>query len=84
MPYIVGRRRDELNFALNQVTPHTPGELNYCITRLCLEFLNRERSRGYGCYNEIMGVLSCVQQEFYRRVVSPYENEKIKENGDVF
>lgn len=33
---------------------------------------------------QILGVLSCVQQEFYRRVVAPYEDQKCRENGDVF
>lgn len=25
----------------------------------------------------------CAKQEFYRRVLSPYEDKKIKENGDI-
>ncbi|HOK39385.1 MAG TPA: hypothetical protein PLC87_12045 [Bacteroidales bacterium] len=33
--------------------------------------------------SQIIGVLESVKQEFYRRVVAPYEEEKIKENGDV-
>ena len=30
-----------------------------------------------------MGVLSCVGAEFYRRVIAPYEDKKIIQNGDV-
>jgi len=30
-----------------------------------------------------MGVLSAITEEFYRRKVAPYEDEKIVENGDV-
>jgi hypothetical protein len=30
-----------------------------------------------------MGVLACIQEEFYRKVVVPYEEKKIKENGLV-
>ena len=38
----------------------------------------------YHAYNEIIGVLECVKQEFYRRMVAPYEDKKCEENGDVF
>jgi hypothetical protein len=30
-----------------------------------------------------VGVLVCTALEFYRRMVSPYEDTKIKEHGDV-
>jgi len=38
----------------------------------------------YADYNEVMGVLECVKQELYRRLIVPYENKKKEENGDVF
>lgn len=38
----------------------------------------------YAHYNEAMGVLECVKQEIYRRLIAPYEQEKCKANGDVF
>ena len=31
----------------------------------------------------ITGVLENIKQEFYRRVASPYEDLKAKQNGDV-
>ncbi len=31
----------------------------------------------------ITGVLENVKQEFYRRVGEPYEDKKIRENGDI-
>lgn len=37
----------------------------------------------YRRYNKAIGVLECIKQEFYRRMVAPYENEKIRESGDV-
>lgn len=58
------------------------GELNYVITRLCLECLKR-RGEKYSNYNSIIGVLECAKQEFYRRQVAEYENQKITENGDI-
>jgi len=38
----------------------------------------------YKRYNKAMGVLECIKQEFYRRVISKYEDQKIEENGDVY
>ena len=78
MPYI--RQEERLRAAK---LPETPGELNYAITTLCVEYLHAVLSPGYQDMNEIMGVLECAKQEFYRQVVAPYEDRKLKENGDV-
>jgi broad-specificity NMP kinase len=58
------------------------GELNYLITSIIHEYLSMEHE-SYSAYNEVIGVLECAKLELYRRKVSPYEDEKIKENGDV-
>jgi len=55
------------------------GHLNYLVTSL----FKRMYKPKYFNYNRAMGVLECIKQEFYRRVVGPYEDKKIKENGDV-
>jgi len=56
------------------------GHINYCISTMMKELY----SPSYFNYNRMMGVAACVQQELYRRLVAPYEDKKIKENGDVF
>lgn len=56
------------------------GEMNYVITKLLLNFYD---GYGYQAYNRAMGVLECAKQEFYRRKIAPYEDEKIKQNGDI-
>jgi len=38
----------------------------------------------YSLLNEVMGVLECCKQEFYRRPVADYENKKLDLNGDVY
>lgn len=38
----------------------------------------------YEVYNAVEGVLSCIGQELYRRMIAPYEDRKKEENGDVF
>ena len=57
----------------------TDGDLNYIITRIIKEVYPLR----YFHINRAMGVLECVKQEFYRRVAAPYEDIKIKQNGDV-
>jgi len=86
MPYIKQNRRYELDkqgaSRLGEFCA-TSGELNYAITRLCLSYLDRHHKR-YATMNEILGVLSAIGFEFYRRMVASYEDQKIQENGDVY
>ncbi len=79
MPYIKQKHRDEL---AQGKLPENAGELNFQITTLLLDYVKRQ-GKSYKIFNEVMGVIACVGQEFYRRWVAPYEDEKIKENGDV-
>lgn len=58
-----------------------PGLLNYSITTLIKKVYGDDLS--YADHNEIIGMLECVKQEWYRRQVAPYEDGKIEENGDV-
>ena len=81
MPYIDKRRREELSTSLP--TPTTAGELNYLVCKLAIQYLDTTK-RNYQSYNDVIGVLECAKQEIYRRLVGPYENKKIEENGDVF
>lgn len=43
-----------------------------------------DKEKKYQDHNDVMGALEGAKQEYYRRIVAPYENEKIKENGDVY
>jgi hypothetical protein len=81
MPYIKQYDRDCL--ILGSKRPQTAGELNFKITRLVTQYLE-SKGKSYQTLNEITGVLECAKQEFYRRVIAPYEDEKIKQNGDVY
>jgi len=79
MPYITQGRRVSLDAG---DSPETVGELNYAITKLVLEYL--PASPSYSNYNSVVGVLESAKLEFYRRSVSAYEDNKVKENGDVY
>lgn len=91
MPYIKSSDRVKLEFCLESINCikllsdviQSEGELNYIITRLCLEYLKKTKER-YKDYNNIVGILECAKLEFYRRAVAKYEDQKIKENGDVY
>lgn len=91
MPYLTKKIKEHL-IKLNPVyhfnDPIEPGELNFLITTMCLRYLKRPTNKGgrytYRDINEVMGALECAKQEFYRRVAVPYEDQKIKENGDVY
>jgi hypothetical protein len=83
MPYIKQRLRPLLDEPLDKLRWRItdPGELNYCITRLCHGYL--PLAKNYERFNATIGVLECAKQELYRREVAPYEDLKMIENGDV-
>lgn len=84
MPYIASRIRSLLDKEIHDLAMkiNHAGELNYTITKLCHLVAGKE-TRSYNTFNKIIGVLECVKLELYRRIVVPYEDEKIEENGDV-
>jgi len=55
------------------------GVINYIVTKM----LKKIYPARYYHYNKAIGVLECIKQEFYRRIVAPYEDKKMLENGDV-
>lgn len=81
MPYIKEEIREHL--AHKPFTSQTPGELNYVIHKLLQAYITN-KGTSYHTYNDIIGVLECVKQEVYRRVVVPYEEFMLQENGDVW
>lgn len=80
MPYISEEAR--LRLGAGRIAT-SPGELNYIITLELLDYLDRHHET-YKTINDIIGVLECAKQEFYRRIAVLYEDKKIKENGDVY
>lgn len=83
MPYIKKERRAFLQpGTYDYEGPVDAGELNYTITVLIQDYLGSKKS--YAGFNEVVGVLESVKQEYYRRAVAPYEDKKIVENGDVY
>lgn len=80
MPYIKQIDRTEVEMGKAN---KSAGELNYLITRIIqAQWINS--ARRYQDINDILGALEGAKAEFYRRIVVPYEENKIKENGDVY
>lgn len=81
MPYIKQTSREAFEELIQSVPIFdTSGDLNYFITNVLL----MQHPERYADFNNLIGVLECVKLEFYRRAVAAYEDEKIKENGDVY
>jgi len=82
MPYI--KEEDRLVFeSITLPGTATAGELNYLITKICQDYI-ANKGLSYSTLNDITGALENCKLEFYRRLVAPYEDTKIKENGDVY
>lgn len=81
MPYITQEARvDLLNDGLDL---EEPGELNFLITTTVLRYI-KNRKASYAAFNDVLGVLEAVKHELYRRMIAPYEDRKLAENGDVY
>lgn len=81
MPYIDPERRTGL--WEGGYLPQNVGELNYLISLTCKTYMINE-GLSYKSINDVIGVLECVKQEFYRRIAVPYEDKKIEQNGDIY
>lgn len=89
MPYVKSDDRARLDTFLPRLSPdyrngpRSAGELNYMFTVLSLRYIHHYGQR-YENFNDVLGALEATKLELYRRMVSPYEDEKIKDNGDVY
>ncbi len=80
MPYIKERRKRAIWSGQDCVNT---GELTYLLYVTCLEYCNRIEKPNFQTYAEVIAALDCAKEEFRRRILNPYEDKKIEENGDV-
>lgn len=83
MPYIKSEARLRLARNHGAHQPRDAAELNYCISRLIDQYCEDVGFK-YQTANDIVGVLGCIKDEFTSRFIQPYEDLKLKENGEVF
>lgn len=93
MPYIKPERRLNYTPDLERLAERVrldsgvgAGDLNYLISSLIAAWLEplENRRLNYDRFNAAIGVLESAKLELYRRMVVPYEDDKLGENGDVF
>jgi len=88
MPYIKDEDRQAFDHFIEQlceeleVEDFKAGEINYIISRIMNQALRGKLN--YAKINELIGVLECAKLELYRRVAAPYEDTKIRDNGEVY
>jgi hypothetical protein len=90
MPYIKSEDRYNIEYllrnirrAINNNEINTCGELNFMITTILHTFIEKQGCN-YSNLNNVIGLLECIKQEYYRRIVADYEDKKIEENGDIY
>ena len=92
MPYIKQEKREfyrpEIDDLVEKLTNFSSpkhivsvGELNYVFSKILWTIFDLNPSYTLG--NGLVGCIECVKQEFIRRKLNNYEDEKIKENGDI-
>jgi len=79
MPYITQTRRKEIQ---EGSTPKCKGDLNYICYAFGLEYI-KEHGNSYQNISDAVDALRGAAEELKRRVQDPYEDKKIKENGDI-
>lgn len=89
MPYIKNTDREKYNEDIQRLASTLTdikgdfkvGDVNYVISSIIWTLFRNKISYTNG--NNLVGVLECVKQEFYRRMLAAYEDQKIVENGDI-
>jgi len=82
MPYVKQINRDSLDYivqAMRLAEIKADGDLNYILFAYC----KRHIKPGYNNYKNFCSELRQCATEIERRLLAPYEDQKIVENGDV-
>lgn len=87
MPYIKKAQRPAIDQLVTPLIDHLKslsledqdGSLNYVVTKI----IKHVYPQKYFHFNRALGVLTAITLELYRKIIGPYEDTKIAENGDV-
>ena len=82
MPYIKKEQRPKMDALVDFMAAYgilANGDLNYVLFAFCKRYIKP----GYGKYKNFCGELRQCATEIERRLLAPYEDAKIIENGDV-
>lgn len=88
MPYIKKNAREVFDNHIASITQCltfngevNDGEVNYVISKILDACYNKP---SYTTMSNAIKALECAKLEWYRKVMAPYEDEKLKENGPVY
>ena len=82
MPYIKPEDRESMNDVVEKMKSSgvaPDGKLNYVIYKFCKETVEPS----YNNFKNFLGELNECCEEIRRRLLANYEDNKIKENGDI-
>ena len=84
MPYIEDKNNrrnemDEIVELMKELNVKANGDLNYILFKFCRKYIKPS----YNNFKNFCGELRQCATEIERRLIAPYEDRKIKENGDV-
>ena len=79
MPYIPQSEKNKVDQD-NLIT--NAGQFNYALNQVISIYIE-QNNFNYQTANDIIGAMECAKMEIYRRLVAPYEDKKILQNGDV-
>lgn len=85
MPYIDQKTREKISIDVNFGEPEgfTVGNLTYVLTFIVNGYV-KHRGKSFQSLAEVVAALEQTKDEFRRRVIHPYEDEKRELNGDVY
>jgi hypothetical protein len=81
MPYIKQEDRPVMDVVVNSMIAQNVkanGDLNYVLFTFCKHYI----PKSYNSYKNFCGELRQCATEIERRILAPYEDVKIEENGD--
>lgn len=90
MPYLTEEDKHKVGVEVDRLTDYTnnldiqnlAGHINYINFIVVRRWISKNGKK-YFVFAAILGTLICCVLEIYRRLVAPYEEEKIKSNGDA-
>jgi len=88
MPYIKRENRPRLDWIANNLAAELSGEgvtgnLNYILFKTFVNLQRLNKCNNYQSMSRYLAELHEAAEEIRRRKLAPYEDQKIKINGDV-
>lgn len=83
MPYVIPPHRQPIDDAVESIPFMEHGDLTYAITRLMVRYVTQHGDR-YTVLSQARSAAHDAADEFYRRVVVPFEDRKRADNGDAY